>query len=109
MGYFSNGTEGLMYQEHYCFHCAFWNDDEGGMGCPVWLLHELHVGDKQWQPTLDKLIPMVDSGHGFTVSGECETFVARQGNGRPERPLTPGQQAGLEEWKQRRTVVVANL
>jgi hypothetical protein len=78
MGHFSNGTEGLLYQEKYCFQCRYWDDDEnregvGNMGCPVWFLHELHVGEPDWQPTLDKLIPMVDGW-----SGECYTFCPRE-------------------------------
>jgi hypothetical protein len=103
VGYFSNGTEGLMYQEKYCFRCSYWNDEAG---CPIWLLHELHVGEKKWQPTLDRLIPMVPkrlSGN-ITVkfSGECYTF-SRRGRDFPiEKPLTPGQQRGLNEWRTRK-------
>ena len=66
MGYFSNGTEGLMYQERWCFNCHHWSDD---VGCPIWLLHELHVGEKDWQPALDKMIPMKG-----LFSDWCETF-----------------------------------
>ena len=41
MGYFSNGTEGLNYQEHFCFRCKNRRDrkDGLGVGCPIWDLH----------------------------------------------------------------------
>jgi hypothetical protein len=42
--FFSNGTEGQLYQEKYCFkgadgnYCVNFKDrDDGlGLGCPVW-------------------------------------------------------------------------
>jgi len=49
MAYFSNGTEGDMYQERWCHRCAHWSDEAG---CPVWFLHELHVGEREWRPAL---------------------------------------------------------
>lgn len=36
MGYFSNGTEGMSYEEHYCCRCLHQD------GCTVWLAHMLH-------------------------------------------------------------------
>ena len=39
MGSFSNGTEGEIYQEEYCYKCI--HED----GCPIWDLHFLWVGD----------------------------------------------------------------
>lgn len=40
MGYFSNGSEGMDYQEHYCSKCIH----AAKQDCPVWLLHLLHNG-----------------------------------------------------------------
>lgn len=37
MGYFSNGTEGLMFQEEYCQHCIHDMDN-----CAVMLAHDLY-------------------------------------------------------------------
>lgn len=91
MGHFSNGTDGEMYQEKYCFRCVHWSDE---FGCPVWFVHELHVGEADWKPTLDKLIPM----EGL-FSGKCYTFRDRAADGTGEPPLRPGQERGLEEWK----------
>lgn len=38
MGYFSNGTEGLSFEEHFCSNCAHMPkaDDQC---CPVWSAH----------------------------------------------------------------------
>lgn len=41
MGYFSNGTEGESYYEHYCARCIH-DDEEKGKYCPIWNLHLLH-------------------------------------------------------------------
>ena len=38
MGYFSNGTEGDMYEEKYCNHCINMDQEKG---CPVLNLHLL--------------------------------------------------------------------
>lgn len=38
MAYFSNGTEGVMYEEEFCVRCIHWND---GM-CPVLIAHSLY-------------------------------------------------------------------
>lgn len=39
MGYFPNGTSGMMYEEEYCDRCAHQRG-----GCAVWLAHMLVVG-----------------------------------------------------------------
>ena len=36
MGYFSNGTEGMMYEEEYCDKC--WHG--GDNACAVWLARD---------------------------------------------------------------------
>jgi hypothetical protein len=36
MGYFSNGTEGEMYEEEYCSKCVH------AKGCAVWHAHMAH-------------------------------------------------------------------
>ena len=82
MATFSNGEEGLLYQERYCHHCHYWNAaDEKRLGfevgCPIWALHELYVGEPEWQPTLDRLIPMVPTmmnGIAHRVAGQCTTW-----------------------------------
>jgi hypothetical protein len=39
MGYFSNGSEGMRYEDEYCAHCIHGNTEDG---CPVWWLHALY-------------------------------------------------------------------
>ena len=84
MAHFSNGEEGRRYQAEYCFNCRYWNetekpDGEPGPGCPIWFLHELHVGEAEWQPLLDRLIPMEPKilnpiPYTYTFPGECVAY-----------------------------------
>jgi hypothetical protein len=60
MGYFSNGTEGMGYQEAYCLHCRNCRDlhDGRGPGCAIWDAHLAFVGESDaHQVVLDALIP----------------------------------------------------
>ena len=96
MAYFSNGTEGDMYEEQWCKRCVHQNDD---YGCPIWMLHLVHVGEKRWQRTLNQLIPMKPktiNGIRHSFPGECRGF---QRGGPHETPLRPGQVAALKEWR----------
>lgn len=77
MGYFSNGTEGMMYEEEYCFQCIHNNEEEQ---CQVWYLHEVFnydaVGknaDKNIKKILNALIPRKENG----VNGECSMYLER--------------------------------
>jgi len=83
MAYFSNGEEGRQYQAQYCDNCAYWAPDTMGIGsdagCPIWFLHELHVGDKSddgsypdWHFVLDHLIPMKDG-----YPDQCYTYLPK--------------------------------
>lgn len=69
MGYFSNGTEGMMYEETYCRRCIHVGPAEGP-GCPIWLAHLLHNYDDEAQPILDLFIPR----EGIE-NLECKMFV----------------------------------
>lgn len=44
MGYFSNGEEGMLYEEEYCLHCQHWVFDPETQtdGCPVMDMHTWH-------------------------------------------------------------------
>ena len=37
MGYFSNGTEGMIFQDRYCSRCVHDVNND----CPIWLMHLL--------------------------------------------------------------------
>lgn len=48
MGYFSNGTEGMMFEEAWCSRCVHSDDrpgkaigDKDNPPCPVWMAHLL--------------------------------------------------------------------
>lgn len=65
MGYFSNGTEGQIYQDQYCRRCIYYGPPEGP-GCPVWGAHLFYsyelcnvpAEESPGKAILDMLIPM---------------------------------------------------
>ena len=60
MGYFSNGTEGMLYRDQYCDRCKHDVDSD----CPVWLVHLLYNSDEcnNKDSILHKLIPRSEDG-----------------------------------------------
>jgi len=70
MGYFSNGTEGMAYQEEFCDNCA--NADSDGM-CAIWDAHMLYnySQNQEVEHVLDLLIPRAKNGLG---NEECKFF-----------------------------------
>ncbi len=47
MAYFANGTEGIMYEEEYCFKCINYRDNgSGSEGCPILDLHFIRNYDE---------------------------------------------------------------
>lgn len=69
--YFSNGTEGEMFQERNCFQCLHWKDNaDHEEVCQVWFAHELFSGDKSKRRVLDMLIP-----DGDPTVVRCKMFV----------------------------------
>lgn len=82
MAYFSNGTEGLMYQERYCFngaddsYCVNYidRDDGMGLGCPVWDMHIFFNGNEEYEHICNYLIPQVrcwKKGYDLVQNGRC--------------------------------------
>ena len=71
--YFSNGSEGMYFEEHNCFDCLNYRgteykkalidceneDNEGGFGCPIMDLHLMYQekSDKICKEMLDYLLP----------------------------------------------------
>ena len=68
MAYFSNGSEGLDWQEANCVRCA--NADDLG-ACAIWDVHLMFNGEEPMRPVLDALIPF-----GVTGNGPCKVFRA---------------------------------
>jgi len=62
MGYFSNGSEGALYEHAHCSACIHYA--EAPDVCPVWWVHLAYVTDanrcedKTAQMILDELIPI---------------------------------------------------
>jgi hypothetical protein len=68
MGYFSNGTEGMIYEEHYCQRCIHVDREPGvDKPCPIWMAHLLFAyeecnRDSNAHTMLDMLIPRTPDG-----------------------------------------------
>lgn len=74
MGYFSNGTESMIYEEQYCDRCIHQKPDDGG--CSVMLAHLLHNYDECNNPgsILHLLIPRSKDD---LDNEQCTMFAAR--------------------------------
>jgi hypothetical protein len=85
MGYFSNGSEGMDYEETYCRRCIHYGPEEGP-GCPIWFAHLLHAYDlcnedaneNPGKQMLDMFIPI----NAETLENEqCTMFAEKAGLG----------------------------
>ena|ERR1700742_1877263 len=81
MGYFSSGTEGLMYEERYCYQCIHYE-----AGCPILNEHFCHNYDKdeKKRAILDWLIPRKKDGLG---NEKCTMFY--KGTAEKQEPYIP--------------------
>ena len=72
MGYFSNGAEGMDYEDAYCSKCI--HNDAAGPYCPVWALHKQFNYEECNKPDsfLHILIPRMKDGMG---NERCKMFV----------------------------------
>lgn len=70
MGYFSNGSEGADYFEHYCSRCVFDRDHS----CPIWNLHLMKNYEEcnKEDSFLHMLIPRSKDKLG---NDECKFFM----------------------------------
>jgi hypothetical protein len=101
MGYFSNGTEGEIFEEQWCANCRH-SDISGGREigvdppCPVWFAHQLYAyelcneDEHPGKVILDLLIPRktVKASDGFDLPvNECAMFAPTV------ESVTPGQES----------------
>lgn len=79
MAYFSNGTEGMMYESEYCDKCTHMHDEKGEpYACSILELHYEFNYDqggktkagKAIKKVLETLIPTKENG----FPGECTMF-----------------------------------
>lgn len=63
MGYFSNSTDSMSYEEQYCAKCLHQGPPDGP-GCHVWLAHLLYNYDdcNNDKSILHVLIPRTEDG-----------------------------------------------
>lgn len=75
MGYFANGTEGLLFEEQYCERCVHYVADPESGTCPVWMAHLLYNYEQHSNEAvkviLGLLIPRIPTGN------ECAMFYER--------------------------------
>lgn len=71
MGYFPNGTTGMMYEEKYCNRCKH----NLSIGCPILELHAIYNYDEcnNDNSILHKAIPLDEKGD----NKECIFFNKR--------------------------------
>jgi hypothetical protein len=76
VGYFSNGTEGEVYEAQYCAKCLHRDGPDGNSSCSVMLAHLLHNYDECNKPEsiLHLLIPRAKDGVG---NERCTLFAVR--------------------------------
>lgn len=80
MAYFSNGTEGDMYEAEYCGKCH-WQPEEEPYECQIMFLHALFNYDqcgkddraKDLKTCLDALIPTDENG----FADKCNFFLEK--------------------------------
>ena len=70
MGYFSNGTEGDMYQESWCERCLN-SDMEEAPGCAVWDAHLMANYDECNNP--DSILHWLIPRNGV-INEKCNMF-----------------------------------
>ena len=84
MGYFSNGTEAMDYEAHFCAQCIHGQNEE--QACPIFQMHFLYAYElcnKKGDPgkvILDALIPRTGRGG----NAQCALFAALEP--KPEVP-----------------------
>lgn len=80
MGYFSNGTEGMMYEDKWCSRCEHQRTDDGG--CMVWLAHLMANYDEcnNKNSILHILIPRSKDGTG---NEKCTMFLDTEAARKP--------------------------
>ena len=74
MAYFSNGTEGMGYEEKYCSKCVHGAEDKF---CPVWKVHFVfnydQCNENKIKQILDTLIPRKE-----IENEQCSMFLAEK-------------------------------
>jgi hypothetical protein len=77
MGYFSNGTEGEIFEARHCRRCVHFGDDgfgnDDGDCCPIMFAHVCYQGETG---AVEDILGMLIKRNGIT--NECAMFVERK-------------------------------
>lgn len=73
MGYFSNGSEGMDYEERYCRRCIHYGP-ENGPGCPVWGLHLVWNSEQNRNAKIAAILDSLIPPDGI-YNGQCKMFT----------------------------------
>lgn len=85
MAHFSNGTEGDIYQDRYCFRCEHW-PEEDDRNCPIWAAHQFYNGEQFKNDAVKSILSMLipekphtfKDGLTYNVAAECSFFRQKQ-------------------------------
>ena len=83
MGYFSNGTEGELFEYYYCYRCIHTDFHNVGEAppCPIWMLHMNwnyeQFKDDTKKTALNYFIVKADDGHP-QLGQKCLMFSRKQ-------------------------------
>ena len=72
MGYFSNGTEGLIYEEDYCHQCI--NYGTPNKGCPVWGIHLFYNYDQHKNKIIEDMLSWFIPRNKKGENKKCNMF-----------------------------------
>ena len=72
MGYFSNGAQGLDYQEAYCVKCVNYRGEEDAEGCAIWDAHLIANYDEA--NNKESILHMLIPRDGLD-NGQCLMFL----------------------------------
>lgn len=89
MGYFSNGTEGTLFQARYCNRCVHDRDED----CPIWMLHLSYNNDQSENPIIEGILSALIQHKG--TDNICNLYHEKQ----PGEYSKKQELKRLEDWK----------
>lgn len=75
MAYFSNSTEGDMYEEKYCHNCINYKEDSGFSSCPILELHAKFNYEQHEKAYSKKLKKEVQTAKGILLEYILEQLI----------------------------------
>lgn len=83
MAYFSNGTEGMIYESQYCENCINYREYDplnGLKSCPIWDLHYQYSYEQNKKTKVGKVLinileTLIPTKKDSTFPDECSMFL----------------------------------